>query len=257
MRKYRPRKTNTSWQNVHKEYSEKVGETGHYFHEHVILPKLKEILKINSDSKVLDLACGEGVLSRSLQGYKYFLGVDLSKSLIEDARNKSTNPNAKFIIKDVGKELDIEDHDFTHCTIVLALQNIENPYLVILNAFNNLISGGTFVIVINHPYFRIPKSTSWEVDKENGHQYRKVFRYLSPHKIRIDMHPGVSSSKQFTYSYHNSLADYTMMLHETGFEIEYIDEWISDKVSEGRLAETENFARKEFPMFMCLVCKKK
>ena len=220
---------------------------------------MADVLKIDSKSKILDLACGEGVLSRTLKGYKYFLGVDISKDLINDAEEKNTNPNAQFIIKDVSRDLDIDERDFTHCTIVLALQNIENPFPVIANAFKHLASGGMFAIVINHPYFRIPKSTAWEVDRENRHQYRKIFRYLSPHKIRIDMNPGAGerTSKQFTYSYHNSLADYTMMIHEAGFDIEFIDEWISDKASEGPLAESENFARREFPMFMCIVCRKK
>lgn len=250
------RKTNTSWQKLHKSYSEKIGEKGMYFHEQVILPKLSEILTIDSKSKILDLACGEGILSRYLTGYDSYLGLDISKGLIEEAKQKKTNLKATFEVKDVSKELNLLKKDFTHATIILALQNIENPFKVITNAFENLSQGGQFIIVINHPYFRIPKSTSWELDALTGHQYRQVFRYMTNHKIKIDMNPWDKKEKSFTYSYHYSLSDYSQMLNSAGFKIEYIDEWISDKVSEGKFAESENFARKEFPLFMCIVCKK-
>ncbi|MCK9368626.1 class I SAM-dependent methyltransferase [Candidatus Dojkabacteria bacterium] len=257
MKKQRFNKINTSWQNIAKTYSENVGEKGMYFHEHVILPNLIDILNIDATSSILDLGCGEGILSRAVNGYKSYIGLDISRGLIEEAKKKNKNPNASFEVMDVSRDLKIEKNDFTHCTIVLSLQNIEKPLEVIRNAYNHLVNGGQFVMVINHPYFRIPKSTSWEIDKETDHQYRKIFRYQSPHKIRIDMNPGEDVGKEFTYSYHNSLSDYTQMLSHIGFSIEYIDEWISDKVSVGKFAESENFARKEFPMFMCIVCKKK
>jgi hypothetical protein len=34
-----------------------------------------------------------------------------------------------------------------------------------------------------------------------------------------------------------------------------LEEWISNKTSEGKNADRENTARKEFPMFMCLEIK--
>lgn len=248
-------RTNTSWQNVHKSYSENIGENGSYFHEHVIFPNLEKILDIDSKTKILDLACGEGVLSRYLKGYSSYLGLDISKGLIEQAKRKNTKENVEFEVKDVSKRIEGIDNDFTHATVILALQNIENPYMVMKNASDHLIVNGKFVVVLNHPYFRIPKSTSWELDTRSGHQFRKVFRYLSSHKVRIDMNPGLKS-KEYTYSYHYSLSDYTHMLKESGFIIESIDEWISDRESQGRYAETENFTRKEFPLFMCIICRK-
>ncbi len=255
MRKERRR--NTSWQNVNKWYSKKVGEKGHYFQENVVFPNLKEITGPLKDSKILDLGCGEGVLSRELFGYKDYLGVDMSKGLIESAFDKSRDGNANFTVGDISRRLELGLEYFTHAFIILALQNVEDFYGVFDNAFRALKKGGKFYIVINHPHFRIPKSTSWEVDSVNKRQYRQVFRYMSEHKIRIDMNPGNRTSKEFTYSFHRSLNDISLGLKDNGFVIESIYEWCSNKASEGKFGDMENFARDEIPMFMCIVATKK
>jgi hypothetical protein len=47
------------------------------------------------------------------------------------------------------------------------------------------------------------------------------------------------------------------MLHDNGFVIEKIEEWVSDKKSEGGMAAVEDKARAEFPLFMTIVaCRK-
>jgi hypothetical protein len=47
------------------------------------------------------------------------------------------------------------------------------------------------------------------------------------------------------------------MLFENGFAIEKIEEWTSEKQSEGKMARAENRARDEFPMFMAILAVKK
>lgn len=248
---------NSSWQNVSKWYSGKVGEDGSYFHKTVIFPKINELIDDLKGSKILDLGCGEGVLSRELKGYSEYLGYDLSSNLVEEAKKKNENHNCKFIQGDVSKSLEISKDYFTHAFIILALQNIENYLGVFENASKGLKSGGKYIIVLNHPYFRIPKSTSWEIDYAERRQYRKVSRYMSEHKIRIDMTPGSESLHKVTYSFHRSLSQLSFGLNENGFEISLIDEWNSEKVSHGKYSDMENFARDEIPMFMCIIAVKR
>lgn len=254
MKKFKSR--NTSWQNVNKWYSKKVGEKGHYFQENVVFPNLKEIVGPLKESKILDLGCGEGVLSRELFGFKEYLGVDMSKGLIESAFEKNRSNDVNFTVGDISRRLELGLEYFTHAFVILALQNVENFYGVFDNAYRALKKGGKMFIVINHPHFRIPKSTAWGIDSKNRRQYRQVFRYMSEHKIRIDMNPGSRTSKEFTYSFHRSLNDLSLGLKDNGFHIESIYEWSSNKQSEGRFAEMENFARDEIPMFMCIVAIK-
>ena len=73
--------------------------------------------------------------------------------------------------------------------------------------------------------------------------------------IPVSMHPGMKNSP-VTWSFHHSLQDYSNMLFDAGFCIEKLEEWSSDKESEGKKAKMENRARNEFPLFLCIIAKK-
>ena len=60
-----------------------------------------------------------------------------------------------------------------------------------------------------------------------------------------------------TWSFHKPIEVYSQMLFENGFLIEKIEEWTSEKKSEGKMARAENRARDEFPMFMAISAVKK
>jgi hypothetical protein len=47
------------------------------------------------------------------------------------------------------------------------------------------------------------------------------------------------------------------MLKDAGFAIDVIEEWTSDKESEGRAARMENRSRSEFPLFLAIKAFKK
>jgi ubiquinone/menaquinone biosynthesis C-methylase UbiE len=247
---------NTSWQGVSKWYNKVTNEgRGHYYHQHVILPGVVKLLNLTPQSKVLDLACGNGVLTKSLPEEVEYLGIDLSDNLIRYAENEDKNTNHRYLIGDVGRPLTIPV-DFTHAVIILALQNIQNPTGVLGNAARHMKAGGKLVIVINHPMFRIPRQTSWGTDTSRKIQYRRVDRYLSPMTIPINMNPGDRQS-EVTMSYHYPLSAYSKMLKEVGFSIELIEEWSSDKESEGRAAKMENRSRSEIPLFMAILATKR
>lgn len=247
---------NTSWQNVSSWYDKLVGSEGHYYHQHVIIPGLMRLLQLNENSSLVDLGCGQGILSRAFPDLTKYLGIDRSKSLIESAKKNNQNPNYNFIVKDVTRTIDTAQPTFSHAIIILALQNMENPEGAIENASSYLMSGGKLAIVLNHPAFRIPRQSGWGIDEKTKQQYRWVNRYSAPLKIPIDMSPGQRSSGQTTWSFHRSLQDYVGMLVKSGFVITGLEEWSSDKESEGKAARMENRARKEFPLFLTLIAEK-
>ena len=139
--------------------------------------------------------------------------------------------------------------------MILSLQNINNPVAVLANTSAVLAPKGKLIIVLNHPCFRIPRQTSWGIDSAKKLQYRRIDRYFSPLRIPIDVHPGKPSHK-VVWDYHYSLSDYFQFLHQSGFTIELLEEWMSDKQSVGPTAKMENFARKEFPLFLTIVAIK-
>jgi SAM-dependent methyltransferase len=245
----------TNWETSSSWYDKIVGAKGHYYHDQVILPEVMKLLKTGSqkDPYLLDLACGQGVLSRHLpKGMKY-LGIDGSKSLI--AMAKKYGPH-EFLVHDLSKPLDLPNKEFSHATAILAIQNFEDPTPVFQTAFSHLRKGGLFIIVINHPTFRIPRQSSWGIDEAKKLQYRRIDRYFSSLKIPIQTHPGKEGASEQTWSFHNPLSYFTKQLTKVGFAITGLDEWCSNRTSIGRNATMENRSRQEFPLFMTLVCKK-
>lgn len=250
----------TSWENVKSWYNNAVGDKGHYFHQNIVLPSTLRLLNLKAGDELLDLACGQGVLERTIPTGIEYLGIDKSKSLIEEAEKiKKTAVQAQathtFLVQDVAQPLN-PTKTFTHATIILALQNMENIETPISNISKHLQQNGKALFVINHPYFRIPRHSMWETDEKNNTIYRKANRYMSTLKVPIAANPGQKENSAFTTSYHYPLAQISKELEKNGLKIQVIEEWISDKDSVGKHAKAENIARKEFPLFMAILAVK-
>ncbi|NCS97823.1 MAG: class I SAM-dependent methyltransferase [Candidatus Pacebacteria bacterium] len=245
----------TSWQNVAAWYDKLVGSEGHYYHQHVVLPGLLRLLDLQPENSLLDLGCGQGILSRVIAPVSAYLGIDRSKSLIEAAKAIPSPKNYSFQVFDVTRELQAAEPIFSHAAIVLALQNMEYAEGALGNAAAYLKTGGKLVIVLNHPAFRIPRQSGWDIDKKTKQQFRWENRYASPLKIPIHMLPGKDSSA-VTWSFHRSLQDYFKMLKNAGFVVTDLEEWASDKASVGKASKMENRSRREFPLFMAIVAQK-
>lgn len=247
----------TSWQPVSTWYDGIVGAKGHYYHKHVVLPGVLAQLQLQPTSRILDLACGSGVLVSHLPTTVYYQGVDVARALIDAAKKQHVGEHRHFVVADLTRAtLPFERRDFTHATIILALQNIKQPVQLLKHAAERLVPGGRLVIVLNHPCFRIPRQSSWGEDTARKTQYRRIDRYLSPLEIPITAHPGQKSSA-VTWSFHQPLSAYTEMLKKSGFLIETMQEWASDKRSEGKAAKMENRSRAEIPLFLAITAVKK
>ena len=247
---------NTSWQNVSKWYTKSVGQSGHYFHQHTVIPNSIRLLGLKKDSSLLDLACGQGVLARAIDPNVEYFGLDSAPSLIQFAKESDKNPKHHFRVADVTQMLHLDKKDFSHVSIILALQNIEDPKSALKSAAMHLSKDGTLLIVLNHPMFRIPRQTSWEIDPINKLQYRRINRYYSTLKIPINANPSKGAEGPVTWTFHHPLSDYFKFLKENNFVVTNLEEWTSDKESEGKAAKMENQAREEFPLFMAIVAKK-
>lgn len=246
----------TSWEAVDKWYNSAVGEKGHYYHQNVIFPKLLKLLKLKKVTSLLDLGCGQGVLARYLPPSIAYLGVDLSTSLIKNAKRMAKEKNHQFIVGDVTQNISIDQTDFDVATMILCLQNIRDPLAAFKNASKYLKEDGVLAIVLNHPCFRIPRQSSWQIDSSKKIQYRRIDRYFSPLEIPIDAHPGKKDDASKTWTFHYPVSDYFKWLSQAGFVVTALEEWCSDKASTGAAAKMENRARDEFPLFMTLIAKK-
>jgi SAM-dependent methyltransferase len=251
-------RSDTSWETSSSWYDKIVGTKGHYYHQQVIIPGVLRLLEADKKNQpyLLDLACGQGILSRHLpKGMKY-LGIDGSPSLIELAKKYPSKNAAQFFTHDLMHVLDLPYKDFSHATCILAMQNLSQPTALFRTAHQHLRKEAPFIIVLNHPCFRIPRQSSWGVDEQKKTQYRRIERYMSPLKIPIQTQPSKQEGSETTWSFHYPLSYYTAQLKQVGFVLDHIEEWCSDKKSKGRTASMENRSRQEFPLFMALVARK-
>lgn len=129
---------------------------------------------------------------------------------------------------------------------------MKEPKLAFDNIAKHLAPMGKLVIAMNHPCFRIPRQSSWKVDEQQKIQYRRIDRYSSSMEIPIQAHPSKGNESVSTWTFHHPLSVYSLWLKQSGFAIELIEEWHSNKVSTGGAAKMENRSRAEFPLFLAI-----
>jgi ubiquinone/menaquinone biosynthesis C-methylase UbiE len=244
----------TSWENVADWYDDLLKGEGTYQKE-LILPNLLRLMDIRPGETVLHLACGQGFFAREFRkAGATVIGVDASRALIELAK-KNSPKEIDFRVARADSLNFVKAESVDKIVIVLALQNILNVAEVLLECSNVLKNTGTIYLVLNHPAFRIPKASSWGWDEREQVQYRRIDRYLSELKTEIEMHPGKHRSDK-TLSFHRPLQFYFKALIKAGFTITGFEEWNSHRQSEpGPRAKAENIARKEIPLFLCMLAE--
>ncbi len=243
---------NTSWDAVANWYDSLVMDDESYQQE-VILPNFLRLAGDVRGKRVLDVASGQGLFSHALaKAGATVTGIELSPELVNIAR-KSAMKGENFIVGNAEKfpsEIKSGGYDLALC--VLALQNIKNLDAVVSEASRALAPRGRFLIVLNHPCFRIPKRSAWGYDEEQKIQYRRLDGYLSESSADIVAHPGRAKSQK-TVSLHRPLQLYFKSFVKYGFAVERLEEWISNKTSEsGPRKIAEDNARKELPLFLYL-----
>jgi len=249
-------KNKTDWGGVASWYDEHLNGEDTY-HAKVVSPNLLRLIGEVKNKKVLDIACGQGYFSEILnKAGADVTAFDMGENLIKIAKEKNKDINY-FVAdaEDFVKNLNGEKFDVAIC--VLAIQNIENIKKVFESVKEILNDGGKFYLVLNHPAFRIPKQSSWGEDAKEKVQYRRIDKYMSEEKIKMDMTPGRNILKEYTYSYHRPLQYYFKLITNLGLSVTRLEEWVSHRESEdGPKKDMEDKARKEFPLFMCLEISK-
>jgi len=242
----------TSWGKVAKWYDNLLEENDDTYQTKVILPNLLRILDLKKEEKVIDIACGQGFFTRIFkEAGASPTGADISTELISIAKEKS-NKDIPFYVSPSHKLNFAQNETYDTAVVVLAIQNIEKMDETFAEVRRILSKNGRMILVLNHPAFRIPKTSSWGYDEKSQTQYRRIDKYLSDSKVIIDMHPGMKNSEK-TISYHRSLQNISKCLFKNGFAISKLEEWISHRTSEkGIRQKAEDTARKEIPLFMAV-----
>lgn len=248
--------TSSSWEPVEEWYDRSVGEKGSFYHEHLILPGIQRLFRTQDtpSASLIEFGCGQGVVARALPPLWKYTGLDLSPSLIASAQKQTKRKETRFIQGDAT--VPTPHGTFSHALFLLSLQNMEHLLPPLQNAALNLQPNGTLLLILNHPCYRIPRQSSWEVDEPHKLLYRRINRYLTPLKIPIQAAPSKGHASASTFSFHFSLHDLFQALNTSHFSVTHLEEWVSPKKSTGAHARMEDRARSEFPLFLALLAKK-
>ncbi|MEK7778040.1 MAG: class I SAM-dependent methyltransferase, partial [Chloroflexota bacterium] len=116
----------TPWDQVASWYDSFVGGEGSEYHQRVVIPGTLRLLEMQPGERVLDLACGQGVLCRALQGLGVQVtGVDLSGELIQRARQRSPK-GIRYLVADArGLASMLPGESFHAVACVLSVQNMD------------------------------------------------------------------------------------------------------------------------------------
>lgn len=281
----------TGWDHVAAWYDNLLDERGSDHHEQTILPGTLRLLSPTKGMRVLDIACGQGILCRRLAEQRVeCVGLDAAPNLIE--RAATVDKKSTYIAGDARELLALsQEHvalqkSFDAITCIMALMNIEPLSPVLAGAAKLLKPHGSFIAVILHPAFRALGQSSWgwdippderptrkdkgkrkgkrsersKTEPFKGTQYRRVDGYLSPYPREIVMNPGAAAhGKQAikTITFHRPMQHYIKSLAEAGLLVSALEEWSSQRQSQpGVRAQEENRARREIPMFLALRAQK-
>ncbi|MBM3196488.1 MAG: methyltransferase domain-containing protein [Chlamydiae bacterium] len=244
-------KKSAGWEEGAKWYDQLVGDAGHYYHQEVIIPFLKTWFQ-KPAQKIVDLGCGQAFFASQIPENWIYTGYDASKSLVQAAKGRGI---ANCFVEDLTTPMKKRDDLHDIALFLLSLQDMKDPLAALKNAHTLLEPGKELWVVLNHPCYRIPRQSGWGIDESKKTQYRKIESYMSENLIPIEIHPSKQETKK-VFHHHFSLSLLSRWLQEAGFSILLIEELVSNKTSTGPKSGMENRARKEFPLFLCLKCRK-
>ncbi len=232
-----------------------MAKAGSEFHREVVLPGVLKLLGLAPGERLLDVACGQGVLCRLLHAQgnpSHWVDVCAQLHPLAGPSSARRDPAIQYRVADACDLACLPDNHFDAAACVLAIQNIQPIEPVFTGVARCLKPGGRFVMAMMHPCFRGPKASHWGWDEQARVQYRRIDRYLLPRKEPIVTHPGKDPGR-FTWTFHRPIQAYVKALARAGLLIDALEEWPSHKIStSGPRAPAENTARHEIPMFLAI-----
>lgn len=256
----------THWDRVSEWYDGLLSDRGSDHYEKVLIPGVLAMLEPTPGQRILDVACGQGIVSRAIAGAgARVVGVDASPRLIERAR-ELPGEGVRYLVGDARRLADVidaEDRPFDAAVCVMALMNIDDLSATLAGVSGMLRPGGRFVAVILHPAFRAPRLSAWGWEGREAasqRQFRRVDAYLSESAIPITMNPGAhagGADAVTTTTFHRPISAYITAARDAGLVTDALEEWASRRESApGPRAAEENRARREIPMFLALRLRK-
>jgi len=211
------------------EWYDALVETGALYQEQ-ILPALIELAGEVQGQRILDVACGQGLVTRALARRGATLtGIDVSPQMLALAEQREQGEPLGIAYRegDAQTLAELRDGAFDGATCCMALMNIDDLPACAAALGRVLRDGGWFVAVITHPCFQTPEAR-W-IDRADGKVVREVSGYFDERFWQSDDPAGVRGK---VGEHHRRLSTYVNAFNDAGFELERL----SEPIARGRRA---------------------
>ena len=199
-----------SWNEMAAWFDARQGDEGDRWHRELIYPCVKRMAGNVAGLRTLDLACGNGSLTRWLrrQGAAV-IGSDATLELLQHARRRESENmlGIEYVHCDAAR-LEFAataEFDLVLCTMALMdMPDAESPIREIARVMK---PDARAIICISHPCFDVPENSEWLVETTGTggvSAWRKVRRYREIFAAPI----GWSNKDFFTLTYHRPLQWY-------------------------------------------------
>lgn len=176
--------------------------------------------------RVLDLGCGEGVITRAvaLRGAAV-VGIDPTAGLIAHARaaEDASPTGARYAVDDGCTMSTVAGKSVDWVTASLSLNNIPDLEAAIHSVQRVLVPGGGLLFTVPHPCFEAPHAT-W-VDTDDGTSRRVIGDYHLEGFWRAANPQGVRRAG----NQHRMLSRYLTVLINRGFTMDMVEEPAADQ----------------------------
>lgn len=217
----------TTWEELAEWYDAKQGDTGDLWHRAIIDPTFLRVVGDVGGLQVLDLACGNGYLSRRFARMgAQVVGIDASAPIVERARaRESAEPlGIEYRVGDAAHLSDLEPASFDLVASNMALMDIEDAEGAIRESARILKDGGRFIASLCHPCFDQGPSSTWLIERHfrSATVWRKIARYRHPFEDAMPW--GIEERVAKTRGYHRPLSWYARALRDAGLLIRSLEE---------------------------------
>lgn len=220
--------SSTGWNQMADWWDEKIGDEGDLWHRTLIDPPLLQLVGEVGGARLLDLACGNGYLSRRFarQG-AIVTGVDANAPLIEQVRKREEQESLgiTYYVADAAHLEMLDDGAYDVVVCNMALMDIEDAAAAIQEVARVLRPKGRFVASLSHPCFDKVNTSGWAI--EQIYPITTIWRKMSHYReIAMDELPwlGVHGQAVYTRSYHRPLSWYFRSLRAAGMVVASLEE---------------------------------
>jgi ubiquinone/menaquinone biosynthesis C-methylase UbiE len=234
-----------SWAEMAAWFDARQGDDGDRWHRELIYPCVKKMAGNVAGLRALDLACGNGSLTRWLKREGASVtGTDGTLAMIECARRRESAARLgiEYIHCDAAKLAfaRANEFDLVMCTMALMDMPDDQAAAAIHEIARVMKADGRAIICISHPCFDAPENSEWVIEQAEAGDPPKVWRKVRRYREQFSGAIAWSQREFFSRSYHRPLEWYFRRFRDarlgaTAFEEPHPSEKMMREDEDGKL----------------------